>query len=180
MIYHHNKGICGLEVLRPVNTYFGTPVNLETYRLPLHSQKYNGHISRKIAKLAKIMKVQMMSFIFKPFNHTSIFSFLHNFKTARDSKELIEEATMWLFPHFMRELSKAALSYWMSATEKTFTYKEVGIEVLQSNCQIFTGNLSNWWCHCRIRSWHQGLQAAWKLLRRSLFGDTLGKALTYE
>lgn len=70
------------------------------------------------------MDVQMNSSIFKPSDLISILGFLHCFRFACYSNRIHEEPAMCLFPHFMKEAAKAALSYRLRATEENTTHKE--------------------------------------------------------
>lgn len=71
--------------------------------------------------------------MFKPSDLIVILTFLHNLNTACESSTIHEDAAMLLFPHFMTEPAKAALSYIMSATEDNTTHKEA---TLTAYCQV--------------------------------------------
>lgn len=119
--------------MKTVSTYFTAAKNFETYRLTPQAQKYNGHIYGNISKWAKRMEVGVKSSIFKPADPIYIAAFRHIFKTACDSNGIHEEAAIWLFPHFMKEMAKAALSYRKSSSKDNNTQKK---RTLTTYCQV--------------------------------------------
>lgn len=62
------------------------------------------------------MDDRMKSAVFKPSYPISVLSFLHSFKTACNSSEFYEEATMWRFLHFMKGRAEPFLSQCINAT----------------------------------------------------------------
>lgn len=62
--------------------------------------------------------VKMESANFKTSDPISVLSFAHNFKTVCDGSGILEGAAMVLFPHFMKDPSKAALVHRICATKE--------------------------------------------------------------
>lgn len=79
------------------------------------------------------MVVQMKSCFLKPLDPTFVLSFLQKFKSACDSNGVYEEAAMWLFPYFLKELAKAALSNYMMTQNSGQTHFE---GKLTTYCQV--------------------------------------------
>lgn len=102
--------------------YFTTAVNSKIDFLTLQSQKTDGHISERTAKLTKHMDVQMNSSILKPSDPITVLILLHNFKIFCYSNEIYKGAAMWLFPYFIKEPAKVPLSYRLSAAEDNTTH----------------------------------------------------------
>lgn len=74
--------------------------------------------------MGKTYGLQMKSSIFTPSDDISILAFFHNLKAACDSHGKPQKATMWLFFYFSKELTKATLTYRMSAIEDNMTHMD--------------------------------------------------------
>ena len=96
-------------LIRPVNLLFRKALDYRTYRLSDRSQHYDRVVAKKVAKMAKMMEVQLRSHFFDATDPISILAFLPQFKTACDTNGVHEGAETWLFQFFIKSPAKAAL-----------------------------------------------------------------------
>lgn len=95
MVDRHSKRQEGVKKLKAVaNKHFIEALEYKSYCLEKKFQKYNGHISAKIAKWAKRKDVQMKSVVFIPSNPISMLSFSHSFKMTCDCNGIHVGAAM--------------------------------------------------------------------------------------
>lgn len=135
----HNNDSFGLEVLKPVNTYFIEAMNFRKYRLTLYSQKHNSYISGKLAEWVRLNHCQIESSIFKPSVPISVLCLLHNLKTARNSSRIHEKTAMFLFLYLMKKnWPRPSPRIRISATEDNDARKEgtLSTHVYAVNCTI--------------------------------------------
>lgn len=85
-----------------------------------------------IDKMSRRMTVQIQSYIFEPFEPTSIIWFLSNFKLACDTNGIHEGAAVWLFNFFIKKSVSTVLNTRLASkhtahTRMPFTEKTTSI-----------------------------------------------------
>lgn len=98
-------------------------MNFKTHRRTIQTLEYIGHITRKIAKWAKFIDVQMKSAVFKPLDPIYVLLFLYISKNTFHGNKILKGAVMWLFSYSMKKTASNALLYRMSAIENNEPYK---------------------------------------------------------
>lgn len=89
-----------LRRLRPNNAEFADVLNFRRYRLNNRSALYNHEVARKMAKMAKNMKLQV-NFKFSGKDPIMVIRFLQQFKSACNQNGVHEGAAIWLFRFFL-------------------------------------------------------------------------------